>query len=227
MEHRFLPLDYEHLTIDEQRNRARHFLDRMRTRRSVRDFSAEPVPFDIIASCVEAAGRAPSGANQQPWRFVVVSDPDIKRRIRLAAEEEEKVNYERRFPDAWKDVLAPLGTDWHKEFLETVPYLIVVFQITYGEQAAEREGEPPARQKHYYVAESVGIAVGFLIAALHHAGLATLTHTPSPMGFLNEILERPRNEKPYVLLPVGYPAADAVVPDIQKKPLDDILLHVR
>jgi len=221
-----IPLDFERFDPQQQRAEAERFRTRMLTRRSVREFSADPVPFDLIASCIHAAGSAPSGANQQPWRFVVVSNAEIKRKIRLAAEEEEKENYGSRFPDAWKAVLAPLGTDWHKEFLEVAPYLIVVFQINYSEAPSENPGQPATRQKHYYVNESVGIAVGFLIAALHHAGLATLTHTPNPMGFLNEILERPRNEKPFVLLPVGYPADNVLVPDIKKKNLDQILQHV-
>jgi len=220
------PLDFEHLSPARQRAQALQFYERMRTRRSVRAFSDLPVPFDVIETCVRTAGSAPSGANQQPWRFVVVSNPEIKRAIREAAEEEERENYERRFPDEWKDALAPLGTDWHKEFLETVPCLIVVFQINYADVPADGTGEKTRRQKHYYVTESVGIAVGFLIAALHQAGLVTLTHTPNPMGFLNRILGRPRNEKPFVLLPVGYPAENARVPDIEKKALADILLHV-
>ncbi|MDT8322680.1 MAG: nitroreductase family protein [Bacteroidota bacterium] len=221
----FIPLAFERLSPAQQREEALRFFACMRTRRSVRAFSPEPVPFEVIETCVRTAGTAPSGANQQPWRFVVVSDPSIKRSIRLAAEEEERDNYERRFPDEWKQALAPLGTDWHKEFLETVPYLIVVFQINYTELPAENAAEGTRRQKHYYVTESVGIAVGFLIAALHKAGLATLTHTPNPMGFLNRILERPRNEKPFVLLPVGYPAPDVRVPDIDRKQLEEILLH--
>ena len=156
---------------------------------------------------------------------MAVSDPEIRHRIRLAAEEEERRNYESRFPDEWKDVLAPLGTDWHKEFLDIAPWLIVVFQINYEEAGVDTLTGPPMRKKHYYVTESVGIAVGVLIAALHHAGLATLTHTPSPMNFLSEILGRPRNERPFVLLPVGYPADGTRVPDIRKKELDDILIH--
>jgi nitroreductase len=221
-----IPLDFERFDHQRQRDEAQRFALRMKSRRSVREFSPDPVPFDIITSCIRTAGSAPSGANQQPWRFVVVSNPEIKKKIRHAAEEEEKENYASRFPDAWKEVLAPLGTDWQKEFLETAPYLIVVFQINYSNAPPEGPGQPTKRQKHYYVNESVGIAVGFLIAALHHAGLATLTHTPNPMGFLNEILQRPRNEKPFVLLPVGYPADGVHVPDIGKKDIDEILQHV-
>jgi nitroreductase len=185
-------------------------------RRTVRHFSAEPVPFELVERAIQVAASAPSGANQQPWRFVVVSDPDIKRRIRDAAEREEKENYERRFPDEWLQALAALGTDWHKEFLETAPYLIVVFRIDYG-----LDGD--RRIKHYYVMESVGIAVGFLLCALHLSGLATLTHTPSPMNFLREILGRPINERPYLIIPVGYPAPEATVPDIRKKGLEEVM----
>jgi len=214
---RRIPLEFERLTLDEQRRRATEFLERIRTRRTVRDFSPEPVPYDLIENAIRCASLAPSGANQQPWRFVVVSDPEIKRQIKAAAEAEEKENYERRFPEEWLDALDPLGTDWHKDFLETAPYLIVVFRIDYG-----LDGD--RRIKHYYVSESVGIAVGFLIAALHWSGLATLTHTPSPMAFLGRILGRPSNERPFVLIPVGYPAPGATVPDIGKKDLPEVLV---
>jgi nitroreductase len=227
MTHSFSPLPFSRLATEEQRLAAARCFALMKSRRSVRDFSADPVPIDVIEECIRVAGSAPSGANQQPWRFVVVSNPDIKHRIRLAAEEEERVNYEKRFPQVWKDVLAPLGTDWRKEFLDIAPYLIVVFQINYEDADTAAPDSPPMRKKHYYVIESVGIAVGFLISALHQAGLATLPHTPNPMGFLNEILERPKNEKPFVLLPVGYPAVGAQVPDIEKKELSDIMTHVR
>jgi nitroreductase len=220
----FIPLEFTHLDEEQQRTAATAFFERMRSRRSVRHFSSDPVPLDIISTCIRAAGTAPSGANQQPWRFVLVADPKIKRKIRIAAEKEERENYERRFPPEWKQTLAPLGTDWHKAYLDIAPFLIVVFQVSYEEAGVNTIGGPPMRTKHYYVTESVGIAVGMLLAALHHAGLATLTHTPNPMNFLNEILERPRNERPYVLIPVGYPAADATVPNIRKKSLDDILL---
>lgn len=221
MRYPFRPLEFEHLPPDEQKRRLGEFLSRMRTRRTVRRFSPAPVPFELVENAVRVAATAPSGANQQPWHFAVVSDPEIKRRIRLAAEEEERRNYESRFPHEWLAALAPLGTDWHKEFLEIAPYVIVVFRENYGlEPAADGSVR---HVKHYYVMESVGIAVGFLLAALHVAGLATLTHTPSPMGFLNEILARPANEKAYVVIPVGYPAPDAEVPDIPRRPLDDIL----
>ena len=177
------------------------------------------MPLEVIENAICCAALAPSGANQQPWRFVLVSDPEIKRQIREAAEAEERENYERRFPQEWLDALAALGTDWRKGFLEVAPYLIVVFRIDYGV-----EGE--RKIKHYYVQESVGIAVGFLIAALHVAGLATLTHTPSPMGFLQKILNRPANERPFVLIPVGYPAPSAEVPRITKKPLPEVLIRL-
>lgn len=215
----FRRLDFERLPPGEQPERALEFERRMRTRRSVRDFSAEPVAVELIESAVRTAASAPSGANQQPWRFVVVSDPEIKRRIREAAEAEEKENYERRFPDEWLEALEPFGTDWRKPFLETAPYLIVVFRIDYG-----LDGE--RKIKHYYVQESVGIACGFLLAALHVAGLATLTHTPSPMGFLTEILDRPKNERPFLLIPVGYPAPEAEVPILAKKPIEDVLSRI-
>lgn len=192
----------------------------MQARRSVRHFSPEPVPLELIERAVATAGAAPSGANQQPWRFVIVSDPAVKRDIRLAAESEEKENYERRFPPEWLTALAPFGTDWHKEFLEVAPYLIVVFRVDYG---VAPNGE---KVKHYYVSESVGIATGFLLAALHLAGLATLTHTPSPMGFLARICRRPANERPFLLIPVGYPAPDAAVPAIVRKPFSDITTHL-
>lgn len=226
---RFIPLEFERLAVEEQRRRAAELEARLKTRRTVRQFSPEPVPFDLIEAAIRFAGRAPSGANQQPWRFVVVSNPESKRQIREAAEAEERANYEQRFPDEWLEALAALGTDWHKEFLEVAPYLIVVFREDYGlEQASDPGGGEAGerKRKHYYVQESVGIACGFLIAALHWMGLATLTHTPSPMGFLARILHRPANERPYLLIPVGYPAPEAEVPDIEKKTLADILTVV-
>jgi nitroreductase len=217
----FVPLRFERLDEAEQRRRAAEFESRLAQRRTVRHFSPRPVPFDLIQTAIRIAGRVPSGANQQPWTFVVVSNPEIKRQIRIAAEAEERESYERRMPDEWLQALEPLGTDWHKEFLEVAPYLIAVFRQDYGVQRAPDGGE--RKVKHYYVQESVGIACGFLIAALHWMGLATLTHTPSPMGFLARILQRPPNEKPYLLLPVGFPADDAQVPDIPKKTLHEIL----
>jgi iodotyrosine deiodinase len=220
----FIPLEFERLSAEEQLSRAREFESRMRTRRTVRQFSSRPVPRELIEAALRVASRAPSGANQQPWRFVVVSDPEIKRKIRVAAEAEERDNYERRFPQEWLDALAALGTDWHKDFLEIAPFLIVVFRLDYG---VAPDGQGSQRKvKHYYVQESVGIACGFLIAALHWMGLATLTHTPSPMGFLSQILRRPTNEKPHLLLPVGFPAEDAEVPNIRKKPLGEAVVFV-
>jgi iodotyrosine deiodinase len=222
--HEFIPLDFERLDSSVQARRVEDFYELMNRRRSVRSFSSEPVPFELIETAIRTAGTAPSGAHQQPWRFVVVSDPDVKRQIREAAEKEEKESYERRMPEAWKEALAPLGTDWHKEFIEIAPYLIVVFRVDYG--LLQEEDGSVAKAKHYYVQESVGIAVGILIAALHHAGLATLTHTPSPMKFLREILNRPRNETPFVLLPVGYPAAGATVPKLERKAVGEILVRI-
>ncbi|MCH8061124.1 MAG: nitroreductase family protein [Chloroflexi bacterium] len=213
----FLPLaDYQAYSPNEMKSRASAFYDEIRRRRSVRDFSDKPVPFEVIEDCVRAAGTAPSGANMQPWHFVVVSDPAVKRRIRVEAEKEEKEFYERRAPQEWLDALAPLGTDQNKPFLEAAPYLVVVFAENFGLLPDGR------RVKHYYATESVGIATGILVTALHHAGLATLTHTPSPMGFLNEILDRPENERPFLVVVTGYPADDAMVPKITKKSLDEI-----
>ena len=212
-------------TISYQRQRqpdeeivaaARAFRDTLRLRRTVRDFSSEPVPDEVIELALESAASAPSGANQQPWKFVVVKDLALKQQIRIAAEKEEYENYNGRMPEEWLRVLAPLQTDWRKEFLEIAPVLIVVFKEEYG---LDPDG---SRVTHYYVNESVGIACGFLLAALNAAGLATLTHTPSPMGFLRELLNRPRNEKAYLLVPVGYPAKGCRVPDLVKKSLDDV-----
>ncbi len=216
----FILLEFNRLLPEEQQRRAVEFYELMKRRRTVREFSPEPVPFELIELAIRTSGVAPSGANQQPWRFVVVSNAGIKRQIRLAAEEEERENYGGRFPDEWLQALAPLGTDWRKEFLEIAPYLIVVFKLDYGVERLPDGGEH--KVKHYYVNESVGIACGMLLAALHNAGLATLTHTPNPMGFLSEILKRPKNEKPYLLIPVGYPADGATVPDITKKSFEEI-----
>jgi iodotyrosine deiodinase len=214
---KFIPLpNYREYPIEEMRQRAAEFYADIQRRRTVRDFSDRPVDRAIIENCLLAAGTAPNGANLQPWHFVVISSPDIKRKIRIAAEKEEQEFYESRAPQEWLDALAPLGTDANKPFLETAPYLIAIFAQSYGQLPDGR------RVKHYYVSESVGIATGFLITALHHAGLATLTHTPSPMGFLNEILGRPSNERPFLLLVVGYPAKEARVPSISKKPLEEI-----
>lgn len=216
------PLDFERLDEAEQQRRSAEFLRRMVKRRSVRHFSSEPVPARLIENAIRVAGSAPSGANQQPWTFAVISDPALKREIRLAAEAEEKESYQRRMTPEWLEALAVLGTDWRKLHIEDAPYVIVVFRQAYGIRAgAEGQDE---RVRHYYSEESVGIAVGFLLAALHISGLATLTHTPSPMKFLAEILERPANERPFVLIPVGYPAEDAEVPLISKKALSEIML---
>jgi nitroreductase len=202
-------------TEDERIARAREFADVLSRRRTVREFAPAPVPREVIEHCLRAAGSAPSGANQQPWRFVAVQDAAIKHRIREAAEAEEREFYERRAPEEWLQALAPLGTDADKAFLDIAPWLIGIFYERFGLDAA---GE---KVKRYYPHESVGIATGMLIAALHHAGLATLTHTPSPMGFLNEILGRPKNEMAYLLLVVGHPAPDCRVPDIRRLALDD------
>ena len=201
---------------DEMLSRALEYRQAMSTRRSVRDFSAEPVPREVIEQCLLTGGSAPSGANRQPWHFCVITDPAIKREIRLGAEEEEREFYQRRAPDDWLEALAPLGTDEHKPFLETAPVLITIFAEKYG---VDEQGN---KIKNYYVPESVGIATGMLISALHNAGLATLTHTPSPMKFLNRILGRPEREKPTMILVVGYPAEGTRVPDIQRKPLSDL-----
>jgi nitroreductase len=196
---------------------AREHYDELKRRRTVREFSAEPVPESVIQDCLRAAGTAPSGANLQPWHFAVVRGPEVKQQIRIAAEAEEREFYAHRAPQEWLDALAPLGTDASKPFLESAPYLIVIFAKAY-------ELLPDGRRvKNYYVSESVGIATGFLIQALHHAGLATLTHTPSPMAFLNEILDRPSNERPSILLVVGYPSDSAKVPKLTKKPLEEIV----
>jgi iodotyrosine deiodinase len=220
----FKPLKFERLTEAEQLARSQEFLERMQTRRTVREFSWEPVPFALIANAIATAGTAPSGANQQPWTFVVVSDPAIKHKIRAAAESEEKENYERRMSPEWLEALEPFGTDWHKPHLEDAPYLIAVFVQSYG-IAIDPVTGAEHKYKHYYATESVGIAVGLLIASLHQAGLATLTHTPSPMRFLSEILQRPPNERAFVLIPVGYPAPGAKVPNIKKKTLAEIMVR--
>jgi nitroreductase len=211
----FVPFSLPRRSVDELRARARVFRETMATRRSVREFATDLVPDEVLDECVRAAGSAPSGANRQPWTFVVVTDPATKRAIREGAEAEEKEFYERKITDEWRAALEPFGTTWEKPFLETAPALIAVFRHAYDLE----EGQ---KRTNYYTVESVGIAVGFLIAALHHAGLATLTHTPSPMAFLGEILGRPSNEKAFVLLPVGYPALDCRVPTLRKKSLEEI-----
>ncbi|MFS8086939.1 MAG: nitroreductase family protein [Acidobacteriota bacterium] len=218
---KFIPLsDYRELPDDEMKRRAASFYEQMRRRRTVRHFSNRPVSREILEQCVLAAATAPSGANLQPWHFVVISDPTVKRQIRLAAEEEEREFYTRRAPKEWLKALAPLGTDEHKNFLETAPFLIAIFVERYGRLPT---GEPV---KHYYPKESVGIACGVLITAIQQVGLVSLTHTPSPMKFLNQALGRPDNESPFLLLVVGYPARDAMVPDIRRKGLDDVCSFV-
>lgn len=213
----FIPLNYTPLSPEEQLQRARQFFEFCRKRRTVREFSDKPVSRELLELLITTAGTAPSGANRQPWRFVVVTDPALKRQIRIEAEKEERESYEHRMPQEWLDDLAVLGTDWHKEFLEIAPALIIVFAVNY-----DLEGE--RIHKNYYVKESVGIAVGFLLAAVHNAGLVSLTHTPSPMNFLQRILQRPENEKPYLLIPVGYPKDGATVPNIRRKTLDEIMI---
>lgn len=222
MKPRFVALpDYREYAPADMADRARAFADEMGRRRTVRDFSVRPVPRALIEDCLRAAGSAPSGANQQPWQFVAVSDPAVKRRIREAAEAEEHEFYAHRAPAEWLEVLRALGTDEHKPFLETAPWLIAVFIRRFVRLP---DG---TKRKHYYTDESVGLATGLLLAAVHHAGLASLTHTPSPMKFLNEILGRPKDlERPFLLLVVGYPAPEAKVPDIRRKSLDDIAQFV-
>ena len=221
MDSKFIPLpDYTEFPVEEMQQRSEDFYKEIRRRRTVREFSDRKVDRRIIDECLKAAGTAPNGANLQPWHFVVVTDPGIKSQIRVAAEEEEREFYKNRAPQEWLDALAPLGTDEHKPFLETAPCLIGIFSKAYD------LGPTGSRVKNYYASESVGIATGFLIAALHHVGLATLTHTPSPMKFLNEILQRPRHERPFLLLVVGYPAENAKVPLISKKPLDEIVSYL-
>ena len=207
---------YHEYPPDEMLRRASEFHADLQRRRTVRQFSSRPVPRQVIEECLLAAGTAPNGANLQPWHFVVVADPRVKHEIRVAAEQEEAEFYYRRAPHEWLDALAAIGTDEHKPFLETAPYLIVIFGKNHSELPDGR------RVKNYYVNESVGIATGFLIAAVHNAGLVSLTHTPSPMGFLNNILHVPPDEKPFLILVVGYPAEDAQVPEIGKKSLDEI-----
>lgn len=215
----FVPLDYERPEPAKQLEASRRFLARLSRRRSVRQFSIEPVPFELIANAVAAAGTAPSGAHQQPWTFVAVSDPDVKAALRSEAEKEERRNYAGRMSAEWIAALAPLGTDEHKSHLTDAPWVIVVFEQVYG------LGPDGSKTKHYYSRESVGIAVGCLLAALHEAGLVALTHTPSPMGFIRTVLDRPANERAFCVIPAGYPAAGCTVPDLERKPLDEILVQ--
>jgi nitroreductase len=219
MEYRPVPFRYDRPTEEAALERSRDFLELLQARRSIRRFSSEPVPWELIENAIRSAGTAPSGAHQQPWTFVVVSDPETKRRLRKGAEAEEREFYDHRATPEWKEAIRPIGTDWVKTHITDPPYVIVVF-----EQAWRPENG--RKVKHYYVRESVGIAVGFLLASLQAAGLCALTHTPSPMRFLAEILDRPENERPFILIPVGYPAANADVPDLERKPLDDIMVRV-
>ena len=216
----FVSHEGRRLSESEMRKRARALYNLMARRRSVRTFSTEDVPRDLIETAVRTAGTAPSGAHQQPWTFVLVGDPQTKRRIRLAAEEEERTNYlDGRMPDDWREEIARLGTSWQKPYLEAVPWIVVLFEQRYGLNA---DG---TRRKHYYVKESVGIAAGIFVAALHNMGLGTLTHTPSPMAFLTKLLDRPSNERPFILFPIGYPEPGSVVPKLERKPLDGILVE--
>lgn len=217
----FIPYSsYREYPVEEMLQRARTFREELQRRRTIRTFSSRPVPRELIEDCLRAAGTAPSGANMQPWHFVVVSKPTVKKQIREGAEKEEREFYERRAPQEWLEALAPLGTDWRKPFLEEAPYLIVIFGLS---NTLLPDGK---KLKNYYVTESVGIATGMLITAIHHAGLASLTHTPSPMAFLNKILDRPTNERPFLVLVVGYPAEGTTVPDIGKKSLDEIATFI-
>lgn len=218
---KFVPLaNYREYPLEEMKQRAAAFYTEMQRRRTVRHFSDRPVPREIIEDCLRAAATAPSGAHMQPWHFLVVTDPVVKRQIREAAEDVEHEFYNTYAPQEWLEALAPLGTDEHKSFLETAPYLIVIFAQRYGLLPNGR------KIKHYYVPESVGIATGILITAIHQAGLVSLTYTPSRMGFLNDILNRPANERPFLILVVGYPAADAVVPDLRRKSLQEIATFI-
>ena len=214
----FIPYSIKTYPLEEMRQKVSKFYKWADERRSVRDFSDKAIPREIIENLIKTANTAPSGAHKQPWTFVVVDNPDLKRKIRIAAEKEEKKSYDSRMSEEWLRDLAPIGTTWRKPFIETVPYIIVVFEQFYG-----WDPKKEVKSKHYYVKESVGIAVGFLILAIRNAGLVTLTHTPSPMNFLRDILGRPKNERPYVLLPVGYPSDLACVPDLRRKNLNEIL----
>ena len=216
----FIPYRPPRVDANEMQARARALYAELDSRRSVRDFSPDPVPRELIELAIETASTAPSGAHRQPWKFVAVSDPAVKREIRLAAEAEERESYDHRMSQQWLSAILPLGTTWEKPYLETVPWIVVVFEEIHGYDATGQV------QKNYYAKESVGIACGLFITALHHMGLATLTHTPSPMEFLSRILKRPGNERPFILFPIGYPAQDAQVPDIQRKALDEVSVWV-
>lgn len=218
---KFIPLpDYQEYPPEKMKKRAAEFYEEIKQRRTIRDFSDRPVPIEVIENAIKAAGTAPNGANLQPWHFVVVSDPEVKKKIRIEAEKAEKEFYDHKALKEWLEALEPLGTDEHKPYLETAPYLIVIFSKNY------EETESGKKIQHYYVKESVGIATGMLITALHHSGLAALTHTPNPMKFLNKVLDRPSNERAYLILVTGYPAHNAKVPDITKKSLEEIATFV-
>jgi len=223
--HSFVSYHRPEMSLEEQLAGSQQYLEAMSKRRTIREYSEKPVPFALIENAIRAASLAPSGANQQPWTFVVVSNPDVKRQIRQAAEAEEKENYGHRMSQEWLDALAPLGTNYHKPHIEQAPYVIIVFAQIYGLEMLPDGTE--RKIKHYYVQESVGIAVGMLLSALTFAGLATLTHTPSPMSFLGKLLNRPANERAFVLIPVGYPAENAQVPDIGKKTLEQVMKALR
>lgn len=214
----FIPYTKDSFSEKDMLDRSKQFLDWMNQRRTIREFSDQVIPEEVIENIIATASTAPSGAHKQPWTFCIVKNPEVKKQIRIAAEEEEKISYEKRMPEEWLKDLGPLATDWHKPFLEIAPYLIVVFKRNY-----EVENENHKHQ-NYYVTESCGIACGFLLAAIHNAGLAALTHTPSPMNFLSKILGRPENEKPFLLIPIGYPAKDCYVPDLKRKDLSEVAI---
>ena len=217
MVYKFIPFKQKELTKDEQLTNSENFYHLLDGRRSVRDFSDKPIDLEVIENIIKSAGTSPSGAHKQPWTFCVVSNPELKKKIREAAEEEEKVSYGSRMSDRWKADLEPLGTTWEKPFIEIAPYIIVVFKRAHETIDGEK-------RNNYYVNESIGIACGMLISAIHNAGLVTLTHTPSPMNFLTKILERPENERAYLLLPIGFAAEGAEVPDLHRKTLNEIMV---
>lgn len=218
MAHKFIPYHQKELTKEEQLANSENYYQLLDKRRSIREFSDKPVDIKVIENIIKAASTAPSGAHKQPWTFCVISNPIIKKQIREAAEKEEKENYDKRMSDRWLEDLEPFGTNWEKPFIETAPYIIVAFKRAYELIDGEK-------RNNYYVNESVGIACGILISAIHNAGLVTLTHTPSPMNFLTKVLNRPENERAYLLLPVGYALENTEVPDIQRKPLDDVMVR--
>ena len=216
----FIPYKPELFDLEEMLQRAKEFEAELDSRRSVRHFSERDVPRELIESAIRTASTAPSGAHRQPWKFVAVSDSALKKLIRARVEQEEKASYAKRMPEEWKEAIRPIGTDWQKPYLETVPWIVVVFEEVFGLDEA-------GSHKNYYVKESVGISCGMFIAALHHMGLSTLTHTPSPMGFLRELLDRPNNERPFMMFPVGFPSDDARVPDLKRKTLNEVAIFHR